>query len=164
MSRRAKRPLLGVFDEQAVSVLAVLLQEEASFTELIDETGLSKASLSRVLKSLRQAQIVKRVREGYRETQRGREIILLVLKIAEEESSKATERFSERFSRLSEEYRATRRIFHTDVRWERTAEKALIEVMSMRNMTGIESLLFQQTFQEEAVREERWLKRSPTVR
>jgi hypothetical protein len=61
---------------------------------------------------------------------------------------------------LERAYLADRRIFHSDARWERTAEKPLAEVMAMRGMTGIESLLFQQRFQEEVAREEQRLRRA----
>jgi len=161
LPRKAKRQLLGVVDEQAVSILVALLQKEAAFGQIVRDTRLSKASLSRVLNRLLESGIVERTGLGYRETERGRRIVVWVLKTAEEDSRKAMGRITERLSELEEDYRRHRRIFHSDDKWERTGEKALIEVMAMRNMTGLESLLFQQEFQEEVVREEQWFKRSP---
>ena len=164
MPRKSKNQLFGIFDEQAVSILATLLRKKASFRELVEETKLSKASLFRLLKRLERSQIVKRTGRDYSETQRGRRLILLVLSIAEEESKKALEKVAERVNQIEKEYRANHRVFHSDAKWERTGEKPLIEVVSMRGMTGIESLLFHQRFQEEVVREERWLQSSPIAR
>ena len=160
LPRKAKGRLFGVADEQAVSILVALLQKEATFAELIKETRLSKTSLSNVLKRLLQNQIVERTGLCYANTDRGRRIVAWVLKAAEEESRKAMGKITERLSQLEDDYRKNRRVFHVEDRWERTGEKALIEVVSMRNMTGLESLLFQQKFQEEVVREELWLRSS----
>ena len=161
---KAKRHLFGVFDEQAVSILAVLLQEKATFGELVEETRLSRASLSRVLGRLVRSRIVERTDQGYAATQRGRRITLMILGIAEEESEKAMDRITERLSQMDQDYRNNGCVLHSEARWERTREKPLIEVMAVHDMSGAESLLFQQRFQEEALHEEKWLRRSPQAR
>ena len=165
MPRKAKNQLFGIFDEQAVSVMVVLLQKKkAKFGELLEETDLSRASLSRILNQLNRAEIVKEVWRGYSETQRGRRVTRLVMGIAETETEKTMASMVRRLGELEREYRADHRIFHRDARWERTAEKPLIEVIPMLRMTSVDSLLFQQRFQEEVVREEQRLQSSPIER
>jgi DNA-binding transcriptional ArsR family regulator len=165
MPRKAKNQLFGIFDEQAVSVMVVLLQKKkAKFGELLDETDLSRASLSRILNRLNRGEIVKEVRRGYSETQRGRRVTRLVMEIARAETEKAMANLVRRLRELEREYRADHRIYHGDAKWERTAEKPLMEVIPMRRMTSVDSLLFQQRFQEEAVREEQRLRSSPIQR
>jgi len=160
----AKNLLFGVFDEQAASVLTVLLHKEAGFTELTKETRLSKASLYRVLSRLEQADAIERTERGYLETRRGRRIMRLFRELGEEDTEKAMAYVGRRLVELQREYRATRRVFHKETDWERTAEKPLIEVLATLKMSPVETLLFHQRFQEEVAREEKKLKSSPPER
>lgn len=153
MPRKKKERLFGLFDEQAVSILMVLVKRTANFSELVKDTGLSKASLSRTLKALEEAAIAKKTTRGYVATKRGKRIIRLILALAEEDSEKMLTTVGRRLRQMEAEYRSDHRIFHSDPNWERTAEKALMEVIAVRNLTGAESLLFQQRFLEETARE-----------
>lgn len=164
MPRKSKSQLFGVFDEQAISVLVSLSRrKEANFGDLLKETDLSKASLSRVLKRLGQAAIIRKNGHEYAETERGREIVNLTLRIAEWQTHVAITKVGRRLTEMASDYRVERRIFHNDPMWERTGEKALVEVISMRGLTPLESLVFHQRFQEEASREEQKLGRSPAT-
>ena len=160
MPRRKKELLFGVFEEQAVSILAVLMDQAAKFSELGKQTRLSRASLSRTLKRLQGAELIEKDRAGYKATRRGRRTLRLVLEMAEEESKKTLEAVDRRLNQMDAEYRTHHRIYHDDPKWERTAEKPLIEVMSMRRLTGVQSLLFQQRFLSEIAREEETLRHS----
>jgi len=152
--------LFGVFDEQAISLLSVLARKSATFSELLNETRLSRASLFRLLKHLEAAGIVRKSAQGYAGTHRGKQILKLVLSIAETHSLTMRANLEGRMSEMEQDYLRDHRIFHGDTKWERTAEKPLVEVMAMRRMTGTESLLFHQRFQEEVGREERRLRHS----
>jgi len=164
MPRKTRGQLFGVFDEQAVSVLVALNGRHLKFSKLIQETGLSKASLSRVVLELERSQVIQKSDEGYLNTSRGKEVVSTVLRIAEEVSSKMMTKVTERLHELMQDYRVNGRVFHNNSMWERTCEKVLIEVMAMKDLTGVQSLLFQQKFQEEARFEEQWLRRSPIAR
>jgi len=160
MPRKSKAQLFGVFDEQAISILTVLHRKDSRFSELGNETKLPKASLFRVLERLEHSGIVAKTADGYAQTRRGNRIVKLVSEIAREESWKTTVKVERRMNELKRAYSADHRIFHSDPRWERTAEKPLAEVMAVSGMTGVESLLFQQRFQEEVAREEQRLQLS----
>lgn len=160
MPRKSREQLFGVFDDQAISILAVLNEGRAKFSELLVQTSLPKASLFRVIQRLERGGIVRKTANGYKETDRGRRVMELVSRIAREERHARAAKVGRRMSQLEREYLADHRIFHSDAKWERTAEKPLLEVMAMRGMTGTESLLFHQRFQEEVVREEQRLRRS----
>jgi len=160
MGRKIKGQLFGVFDEQAISVLAALTQKDAKFSELLRDTKLSKASLFRVLARLGHAGIVRRTPHGYVRTRAGRELMGLVLRIAKSQERRTLAELDSRVRALERDLDSDHRIFHTDLRWERTLDKPLVEVMATYNMTGTESLLFQQRFQEEAALEEEKLRRS----
>ena len=160
MGRGSKGQLFGVFDEQAISLLSVLARKGATFSELLNETRLSRASLFRVLERLEAAGIVGKSGQGYAGTHRGRQILKLVLSIAETHSLRMNANLELRMSEMEQGYLRDHRIFHADTKWERTSEKPLAEVMAMRNMTGTESLLFHQRFQGEVGREERRLRHS----
>lgn len=160
MPKKRKDRLFGLFDEQAISILAVLTTHAAKFGQLIQDTRLSKASLSRILNSLEAAAVVKKAAHGYMATKRGKRIFRLILDFADEDSKKALTAIDRRLCQMEADYYVDGRIFHTDPKWERTAEKPLIEVMPMRSMTGVESLLFQQRFIEEITREEQKLRHS----
>jgi len=160
MPRRRKEQLFGVFDEQAVSILAVLMGKTAKFSELGKEARLSRASLSRTLKRLEAAELIEKDSAGYKATRRGKRTLRLVLEMAEEESKKTLEAVGRRLNQMDAEYRTHQRIYHGDTKWERTAEKPLIEVVPMRRLTGVQSLLFQQRFLSEIAREEETLRHS----
>ena len=160
MPRRKKEYLFGVFDEQAVSILAVLKSKAGKFSELRKRARLSGASLSRTLKRLEGAELIEKDTAGYKLTRRGQRTLRLVLKMAEEESEKTLEAVGRRLGQMDAEYRTHHRIFHDDIKWERTAEKPLIEVLPMRRLTGVQSLLFQQRFLSEIAREEETLRHS----
>jgi predicted transcriptional regulator len=162
MPRKAKGYIFGVFDEQAVSVLVVLLHGGADFGRLLGETRLSKASLYRVLERLELAEMVTKDSRGYKETSLGRQIMHIILGAAQAEGGRRMDKVEQRLSEMERDYSTEHRLFHSHVKWERTAEKPLIEVMAVRRMTNIESLLFQQKFQEEVVGEEARLQRSPS--
>ena len=152
--------MFGVFDEQAVSILAVLMDKAAKFSELGKQTRLSRASLSRTLKHLQGAELIEKDPTGYKATKRGKRTLRLVLEMAEEESKKTLEAVGRRLNQMDAEYRTHQRIYHGDAKWERTAEKPLIEVVPMRRLTGVQSLLFQQRFLSEIAREEETLRHS----
>jgi DNA-binding MarR family transcriptional regulator len=160
MPRKRKAHLFGIFDEQAVSILAVLMIGTTTFGELVEHTGLSKASLSRALKELEGAKLVERRPSGYAENNRGKRIVRLVLQLAQEDSKKTVAAVGRRLSQMEAEYQTNRRLFHSDAKWERTAEKPLVEVMAVRRQMGVESLLFQQRFLKEVTREEEKLRHS----
>lgn len=160
MPRKSRGQVFGVFDEQAVSVLEVLSQARAKFGALLGETRLSKASLYRVLRELEKARIVKRSNGGYEETVRGKQIMQLVHSIGAEHSTRARANIKQRLSQMEKDYRRNHRVFHSDARWERTSEKPLVEVMAVLHMTGPQSLMFHQTFEEEVMREEQRLRGS----
>lgn len=160
MPRRRKEYLFGVFDEQAVSILAVLMGKAARFSELGKQARLSRASLFRTLKRLEGAELIEKDVARYKMTRRGECTLRLVLKMAEEESKKTLEAVGRRLNQMDAEYRRHHRIYHSDTKWERTAEKPLIEVVSMRHLTGVQSLLFQQRFLGEIAREKEKLRHS----
>ena len=159
MPRKAKNLLFGVFDEQAISVLAAIGTKELNFASIGKRTRMPKASVFRVLRRLEEAGFVQKTSGGYGISGRGEEMLAFVQKLARRQSDVAMRIVSRRLREMEREYRRERRLFHRDLRWERTAEKPLVEVMAVRDMTSLGSLLFHQRFQVETRDEEQALRR-----
>lgn len=159
MPRKAKNLLFGVLDEQAISVLSVIAGRRLKFGKVTAETSLPKASLFRVLVRLEEGKLVQKTPNAYRLSRAGREVLRLVERLASRQTNATIRRVERRLREMESEFRREGRVFHDDPFWERTAEKPLAEVMAVRGMTGLESLLFQRRFQEEVRHEERALRR-----
>jgi len=75
MSRGPRKILLGVFDAQPIRVLETLAEAPKSFTEVLDETALPKATLHRTLRGLTRSKFVKKVGNRYAITSDGRLVL-----------------------------------------------------------------------------------------
>ncbi len=155
MPRKATAVIFGVFDERAVSVLTVLDEAALAFGRIRHETGLSKASLFRTLRRLREADLVRATSRGYLLSRSGSEVVRFVDRVTRRQTNAAISSIEQRVGEMEREYRRDRRIFHENPLWERTRDKAMAEVMAVAGLTGEESLLFHQRFQE-GVRHEEW--------
>ncbi len=164
MPRKAKALLFGVFDEQAISVLSGIGRKRLKFGEVGAETGLPKASVFRVLTRLEEDDLVRKTPRGYRLSRAGAEVLNLVERLASRQTNATIAKVEQRLREMEREYSKEGRLFHDDPLWERTAEKPLAEVMAVLGMSGLESLLFHQRFQEEARHEEQTLRRGSSVK
>ncbi len=163
MSRRPRFMLFGLFDEQAISVLSAIESGASSFGEMGNKTGLSKASLFRVLTALDESGCMQKTKGRYRLSLLGRQTLTLADKIAARHTDIAIKKASQRLREMKLEYKTEGRVFHSDPLWERTSEKPLAEVLAVHEMTGRESLMFHQKFEEEARNEEHALRRRSSV-
>jgi len=71
MPRGSRGILLGVFDAQPIRVLEIVAKAPKSFTEVLKEAALPKATLHRTLASLRRGKFVKKVGNRYTITSDG---------------------------------------------------------------------------------------------
>lgn len=79
MPRGSRKNLFSVFDAQPVYVLETLSKSQKSFTEVLKETMLPKATLHRALRNLVNNKLVKKIGNLYAVTSDG-DLVLKLLK------------------------------------------------------------------------------------
>jgi len=75
MSRGKRKILLGVFDAQSILVLETIARTPRSFTEVLRETALPKATLHRVLMGLVRSGLAEEVDARYKITSDGKFVL-----------------------------------------------------------------------------------------
>ena len=91
MPRGSKKILLGIFEAQPISVLEILAKAPKSFTELLEETTIPRATLHRTLIALVTGKFVKKVGNLYTMTSDGELVLKYFRRLIARSTLKLTE-------------------------------------------------------------------------